>query len=126
MSFRDWWHHLLDPHCELCHRCLNCEYLKEQLDIEKQFNKVLVDKLTIHSPESVPVQTEDKELIKPRFVPWRARRQMLEAEDARAAQVMKQKQQEIKTAIIAPADDPDVKALEAEMEIIAKERGHAN
>lgn len=104
--------------------CQNCDYFKLQIESLQHRNEQLVRQLTQTDVPPVPV-AETREPIKPRFIPWRTRRQMLEQEDAQAAKVMRQKQQEIKSAVVAPADDPDVKALEEEMEIIEKERTDA-
>ena len=104
--------------------CQNCDYFKLQIESLQHRNEQLVRQLTQTDVPPVPV-AETREPIKPRFIPWRTRRQMLEQEDAQAAKVMGQKQQEIKSAVVAPADDPDVKALEEEMEIIEKERTDA-
>jgi hypothetical protein len=115
--------------------CQTCDYLKNQLEIERQFNKVLMDKLT-NKPKTIPVQAERPEpIIKPSFIPWRTRRQLLEAEDRRAAQVMRDKEKELQRAKdvsgpsggvrIADKNDPDVIALEQEMDLIEKERENA-
>lgn len=122
MFLLDWYREWLEIRSE--RTCQNCDYFKLQIESLQHRNEQLVRQLTQTDVPPVPV-TETKEPLKPRFIPWRTRRQMLEAEDARAAQVMRQKQQEIKSAVVAPSDDPDVKALEAEMEIIEKERTDA-
>lgn len=120
MFLLNWYREWLEIRME--RSCQNCDYLKQQLEIERQFNKVLIDKLTNKPNESIPMTQPTAPVLPPKFIPWRARKQILEQEDARAAQVMRAKQQEIS---IAPADDPDVKALEQEMEIIEKERTDA-
>lgn len=76
--------------------CAACEVLKESLSIERQLNKVLLQKLLDKgSPEPLSVEKEEPISIKPQFTPWRVRQQMLEAEDRRQAQLMRDKKQEI-------------------------------
>jgi hypothetical protein len=115
--------------------CQTCDYLKNQLEIERQFNKVLMDKLTNKPEETIKTPERPEPIVKPSFIPWRTRRQLLEAEDKRAAQVMQDKEKELQRAKdvsgpsggvqIAANDDPDVIALEKEMDIIAQEREDA-
>lgn len=122
MFLLDWYRDFLRIREE--RTCQNCEYLKTQIEIERQFNKVLFDKLT-NKPSDIPVPVENKELIKPKFVPWRVKRQILEQEDARAAQVLKQREAElnrVQSDSLASENDPDVIALEKEMGLIEKER----
>lgn len=123
MFLLNWYRELLQIRDERV--CQSCEYFKLQIESLQHRNEQLVRQLTQTDVPPVPVQTEAKEPIRPRFIPWRTRRQMLEQEDAKAAQVMRAKQKEIQTATVAPSDDPDVRALEAEMEIIEKERTDA-
>ena len=80
--------------------CQNCDYFKLQIESLQHRNEQLVRQLTQTDVPPVPV-AETREPIKPRFIPWRTRRQMLEQEDAQAAKVMRQKQQEIKSAVVA-------------------------
>lgn len=109
--------------------CPTCEVLKHELETERQFNKVLFDKLT--TPASVPeTKVESEPLLKPRFMPWKVQRQMLEAEDRRANQVMKERQEQIAKDISGPSGgikfDPDISELEKEMDLAEKERNHAS
>lgn len=117
--------------------CESCEYLKIQVEKLQNQNKELIDKLTEEpKPPAIPEQV--KVDIKPRHIPWNVRRQMLESEDRRAAAVLKQVQSDIAKVNItpqgvvvtetqvAPPDDPDVIALEREMDIVAKEREDAS
>lgn len=145
-------HHLLNPHCVACGEeerirserkeeqkiCQNCEYLKLQLEKIQELNKELIDKLT-NKPETPVIEQPKTEPIVPRFIPWRVRRQMLEAEDRVKAQKEREAAEALEQAgitqkvqsvavnapsevSVAPADDPDVIALEQEMDLIAKER----
>ena len=125
MSISEWFHHLFNPHCEHCNICENCEYLKLQVEKLELKNEQLLQKLLHPNEPEVKIEVKPPEPLRPRHIPWRARRQMLEQEDARAAQIMRQREKEI-NAEVAPPDDPDVKALEKEMGLIEKERENAS
>ncbi len=101
--------------------CQTCEVLKQQVDILGIENRTLINKLTETKSEVVqPI--ENPEPIRPRFVPWNVRRQALEAESRRAAQVLASKQKEMNEVKVAPADDPDVKEFEKELDEATKVR----
>lgn len=90
------WKELLAKWFGLDISCSTCEVLKEQLSIERQFNQVLLARvLDGNKPESPPAVLEEYKPIKPQFVPWRMRQQMLEAEDRKAAELMKKRANEI-------------------------------
>lgn len=118
--------------------CESCEYLKAEIEKKDQLVKELIDKLTDKPTETISTEQKQEPIV-PRFTPWRVRRQMMEAEDRVRAQKMRENQElmqqaGIKQAIpsvainaqkevtIAPADDPDVIALEKEMNLIAEQR----
>jgi hypothetical protein len=70
--------------------CPVCEVLREQLTGSERERKELLQRAL--TPPSIPVEPVDKEEIqpiKPQFIPWRIRQQMLEAEDRKKAQLMK-------------------------------------
>jgi hypothetical protein len=77
--------------------CASCEVLKEALSIERQLNSVLLQKLLDKDkPEPLSsIKEEELKPIKSQFVPWRVRQQILESEDRKQAQLMKDKQREI-------------------------------
>lgn len=99
--------------------CATCEVLKESLAIERQFNKVLFDRLLEKGSAEPLVKEEEKELtpIRPPFVPWRVRQQMLEAEDRKTAQLLAEKKKEMAQAKNAEQRDPSISMLEKELEI---------
>lgn len=113
--------------------CESCEYLKMQIAREQELNRELMEKLT-DKPEPMVIAEPKVQVPIPKFIPWKVRKQMLEAEDRRTAQVLKDKQNEMQQAlrqtenpniqgpVVAPDDDPDVIALEQEMDLISKER----
>lgn len=83
----------LDPiHCE------TCEVLREQLHrSEAERRELLMRILDKDKSEPPPVQPEEYKPVGQTHVPWRVRQQMLEAEDRKAAQLMKAKQAEMKS-----------------------------
>lgn len=76
--------------------CLVCEVLREQLaNSERERRELLQRALAPPSPEPAPEKVEEHIPITPQFIPWRLRQQMLEAEDRKSAQLMKDKEKEI-------------------------------
>ena len=76
--------------------CEACEILREQLHSSEAERKDLLHRLLDKDkPEPLPAKQEEMEPIKSQFVPWRVRQQMLEAEDRKKAQLMKDKELEI-------------------------------
>jgi len=86
----DWLHHLFNPHCGLC-GCKNCEVLKQLLETEKYENKQLLQWiLDLNKPnENVSIPLEMPIEIKPKNIPWSVRQNMLEAEDRKRAQILR-------------------------------------
>lgn len=141
MFLLDWYKELLDIRRENerqrieLHKeetCESCEHLKLLLEKQQLLNQDLINKLTEKSvPEPVPAQVPVD--IKPRHIPWNVKRQILEADDRKAAALQRQAAEQLKVNItpkgvvvteteVAPPDDPDVLALEREMDLIASER----
>lgn len=95
-----WIHHLFSPHCVQCHEeseeariCKSCEILKislEQANAEKSRLLELVIEKNSPVIESRPAE-EFKPITTNRHIPWSVRKQMLEAEDRRSAQLMREK-----------------------------------
>ena len=77
--------------------CETCEVLRLQLDESNRERRELLhrllDKDKPEPPASVP--TEELKPITPQYTPWRVRRQMLESEDRKTAQLMQDKKKEI-------------------------------
>lgn len=89
-------------------RCESCEILKQQLALVQNERNKLLDKL-LESPEKVEVeqpQIEYKDL-KPKFIPWPVRQQILEKESAQRAKLMRDKTEEIEKAKKATATTED-------------------
>lgn len=76
--------------------CTTCEVLKESLVIERQFNRILLDKLLVKEELKPPAEIRVEEQVPlKKFIPWKVKRQQLEEEDRKAAQILKLKQTEI-------------------------------
>lgn len=77
--------------------CVTCDLLREMLAKSEQERSELLHRLLDKAnPEPPPVVVQEE--MKPvgqTFVPWRVRQQMLEAEDRKTAQLMKQRNEEI-------------------------------
>ena len=87
-----WIHHLFNIDCAVCAEdrvCKSCEALKEALAIERQFNKVMFDRITLGPPAKpdVPMLPAPKPLTT--HVPWQVKKQILEAEEREKAKVLK-------------------------------------
>jgi hypothetical protein len=82
---------------DLVPACTSCDILRDQLEKSEVERRELLHKLLDRGqPEPAPsVVSEDLHPITPQFVPWRVKQQMLEQEDRRTAQLMKEKQKEI-------------------------------
>lgn len=114
-----WLHHLLNPHCPECREeredtriCQSCETLKSQLEIANLEKQKLLDRLLEKPQPEIP--REPVQVTRPVHVPWNVRRQMLEAEDRRKAQLMKQAPQPISTEDLEKELDVASEAREAE------------
>ena len=119
-----WLHHLLNPHCPHCMEekeaekvCDSCETLKFQIEKLRADNDKLLSRI-LEKPEIVQerlVAPEPTTQLRPRQVPWIVRRQMLEAEDRKKAQ------------LLAQAPTPQTTdELEKELDIASEERESQN
>ena len=76
--------------------CLVCEVLREQLAKSEQERRELLQRVLAPPSQPVePVSTDEPKAITPQFTPWRVKQQMLEAEDRKKAQLMRDKAKEI-------------------------------
>jgi len=93
-----WLHRLLSPHCPDCQLaamenkvCQSCETLKMQLSIANIEKKQLLESiLSLTRPAEIQppsTQVNPKDAV-PKMMTWNVRRQMLEAEDRRTAQIL--------------------------------------
>jgi len=109
-----WLHRLLSPHCPDCQLaamenkvCQSCETLKMQLSIANIEKKQLLESiLSLTRPAEVQppsAQVNPKDAA-PKMMTWNVRRQMLEAEDRKNAQVLAEQRksaEDAKKAFIA-------------------------
>jgi hypothetical protein len=84
------WFGLSDVPCETCEilRGLLAKSDSERRDLLQR----LLDK---DKPEPPQIEREEPQEIKPAFVPWRVRQQMLEAEDRKEAELINKRKREI-------------------------------
>ena len=133
-----WIHQILNPHCPHCAAerkeafereqalrleqkeeikderiCPSCETLQKQLEIANHEKERLLDKL-LERPEK-PIETgPPMQMTRPKTIPWNVRRQMLEAEDRKRAELLRN----------APKPQPaeSVEDLEKELDVVQQER----
>jgi len=98
----NWWHHVTNPHCAICsdeqheqRQCKNCDTLRGLLESEKFEKKELLNYLLVPKTEARISEPITQQPVMPRSVPWKVRAQMLEAEDRKTAQIMRDKQNEM-------------------------------
>jgi hypothetical protein len=118
-----WIHHLLNPHCEHCttekenaKQCASCDTLRSQLASKTHECEVLLDRL-LNPKVPETSNTGPVEVTRPnptRNTTWGVRRQMLEEQDRKAAQLMKQAPQ-AKPFEVAPQSNSSVEQLEKEL-----------
>lgn len=81
--------------------CTTCEVLHLQLAESNRERKELLHKLLDKDkPEPLITEQEEMKPIQPQFTPWRVRQQMLEAEDRRTAQILKERLKEMEASKI--------------------------
>jgi hypothetical protein len=64
---KKFFHHLLEPHCPICEEkkeCQVCDVLREQLYVERENNRKLLDVIT-RAPEKTEEKEFDYEKVKP-------------------------------------------------------------
>lgn len=128
-----WLHHLFNPHCQYCKEaeednrvCESCETLKTQLSIANNEKRELLNQIMLltrpaENQSSPPV---DYEKVKPKMMTWNVRRQMLEAEDRKAAQILaEQKKKDAERAKIKTS--ADIEQLEKELGITEEVKSDA-
>lgn len=115
MTFKHWFHHLFNPHCPQCEEveqekkvCQSCEVLKLQLAIANDEKRQMLE--TILSMSNPPKQETapppvDWEKLRPRAATWNIRKQMLETEDRRKAQILAQQKKDAITNDIAKLEE---------------------
>lgn len=99
--------------------CMTCEVLRDQLDESNRERKELLTRLMERDkPEPLPPPMSREELtpIRPQHTPWRVRQQLLEQEDRRAAQILRDKQKELQEQRVVPTTvASNIESLESEL-----------
>lgn len=77
--------------------CASCDTLREQLAIANVEKRQMLDSiLSLTKPsEPAPSPQVDYEKLKPKMTTWNVRRQMLEAEDKKQAQVLAEQRKSV-------------------------------
>lgn len=85
------WFGLSDP------PCATCELLRDQLDESNRERRELLARLLEPKTAEPPsAHVEERHIpITPNFVPWRVKQQMLEQEDRKKAELLKNRTEEI-------------------------------
>ena len=91
--------------------CQSCEVLKELLAAERHDKQQLLNKLLADPTPEVKNETPI-EITRPKVMPWRVKRQMLEAEDRAKAASMRN----------AAKPDSEIETLEKELDIAGAQR----
>lgn len=94
--------------------CESCETLKLQLEIANYEKDRLLNRL-LEKPEVVESKAP-QEMSKPRMISWKVRQQMLEAEDRKRAQIMRE----------APKPQPTTEELEKEFGVEVPDALHGS
>lgn len=132
MNLSRWFHHLFNPHCRECideasenKICESCETLKMQLAIANAEKRTMLDALLEKNKpaEAAPMKTVNLEEVKSRQMTWNVRRQMLEAEDRKRAELLRKStpqaapvaQQASQSESPVQSIDESIKELEREL-----------
>jgi hypothetical protein len=107
----NFFHKLFNPHCPDCKEELRESKINEVVEglkLENARMQEMIDKLfdrLLEKPETPIEEVKPASTVKPAQIPWRVRQQMLEADDRKTAQLLKE----------APKPDPEVTKLEVEL-----------
>src|SRR5262245_56202632 len=109
--FKDW----LNTRWERKNYCKSCEILRIELDSVKYERKLLLDKFVLVTQHSETVVPDSIEAIKPKMIPWRVQRELLEAEDRAKAQAIRRQQEDLEKAKVIESNSLSVAELEKEL-----------
>lgn len=110
-----WLHRLMNPHCPDCIAeyedskiCASCDTLRTELAAVRRHNEQLMETLIEQfGPRQVTTsEAEVKIPLDSKTLPWRARKQMLEQNDRKEAEILRARNQELA---------PQIKKLEEEL-----------
>jgi uncharacterized Zn finger protein (UPF0148 family) len=101
----NFFHRLLHPHCPECNAerlekkvCSSCETLRSLLESEKQEKQQLLNSI-LEKPKVEEPRTVTQEEIRPKYIPWRVKQQILEQEDRKKAELLKKKNEELEAEL---------------------------
>lgn len=132
MNILHWFHHLVNPHCVACREdaqeekvCVSCETLKMQLSIANNEKKQLLESILslTEKPKETVQPTVNLEALRPKAVTWSVRRQMLEAEDRKQAQLLAEQKKHAEEAAKQVTRTPISKEQEDSINELEKELG---
>lgn len=120
----NFFHKLLNPHCPHCMEserenrvCASCEVLKLENARLVRLNNELLHKL-LNPTTSIENEVEEPKELKPvyhtRFGSWRVKQQLLQDNDRKNAQILKERQKEI-DALKAETKTLNVEEIEREL-----------
>lgn len=97
----NWFHKLLKPHCPECaaeelekKSCQTCDMLRELLDREKNEKQQLLNSI-LRGPIEEKVVVNEPVVVRGAKLPWRVKQGILEREDRKRAELLKEKLKEI-------------------------------
>lgn len=105
-------------------RCNTCEVLRESLEIERQFNRVLFGKLMGNPPAA---ELREVEEVKPlrmtpnKFIPSAVRQQMMEQEDLKTLELMRKFNKDITKDMIQKDELNRMNTEKLEKEVLGGE-----
>lgn len=133
MKLAHWIHHLFNPHCPECREeaqekkvCDSCETYKMQLAIVNAEKRQLLEAILYKPTIEEPKVRVDYEKLRPKQMAWPVLRQHLEAEDRKAASVLKTKADEIKLEAEKARIKAQIEKLEKETGVHAETNGRVN
>jgi hypothetical protein len=103
----NWLHRLFNPHCPHCEiavKCESCETLRSQLSLanhekDQLLKYILEPRQEFQAALPTVIHDENVESIKPKIVPWHVRKQMLETEDRRQAELLRESKKNVSAAV---------------------------
>lgn len=100
--------------------CASCEMLQIQLEVERARVNHLLEKVTHVSPSLAEISSDSHEELKPiqsgrKFVPFAVRQQMMEANDNKTLETLKEKWNEIHQVSLNPVQTQTNDELEKEL-----------
>jgi len=140
LKFKQWLHHLLNPHCQECQElyderleketeCKSCQNYKYQLELNNRMTRDLVNALIesrIQSPVTdwaAPKEEDSFDAKLPEAVtnfrrPWKIKQRHLEQEARERAKLTRKFQEDNERAKIDPKQSAEIEKLEQELGVV--------